>query len=48
VVDGEALGFVAGDRVAVGDVPGVEVAGREQHGDAVITGGVDDPTVRVD
>jgi hypothetical protein len=48
VVDGEALGFVAGDGVAVGDVAGVEVVGGEDDGAAVVGGCVDCTSVGVD
>jgi hypothetical protein len=48
VVDGESLGFVAGDGVAVGDVAGIEVVAGEDDGPPVVGGRVDCTVVWVD
>jgi hypothetical protein len=48
VVDGEPLGFVAGDRIPVGDMAGVEIVAVEDDRAAVVGDRVDLPSVRVE
>jgi hypothetical protein len=48
VVDGESLGFVSGDGVAVGDVAGVEVAGRQGQRSAPVVDRLDGACGRLD